>query len=287
MSHPFDATLKDILGQSAVDLTPILHLPADLPARTLNIDLSTISAATDVAFGFGDPLQQIVDVNFQSGPDSRVDARLLLYNAAYHHHYPVPVRSILVLLRPAADLASLTGRLAYQVGRSRVEFEYEVVRLWQQPVDQFLSGGLALMPLAPLCQLPADVPLEQGLRRVVHQIDQRLSAEVPYARAVQLMTAAFILTGARAGRPNLSEIFRGVKIMIESSAFELFEEKGRQEGRLEESHRLLLRLGWNRFRAPEVEIREALHAIRDLDRLERMADAVLTAQSWEELLATP
>ena len=99
MSHPFDATLKDILSHSAADLAPILHLPADLPARALNIDLSTVSAATDVAFGFGEPIQQIVDVNFQSGPDSRVDARMLLYNAAYHQHYPVPVRSILILLR--------------------------------------------------------------------------------------------------------------------------------------------------------------------------------------------
>lgn len=283
MSHPFDATLKDILGQSAADLTPILHLPADLPARALNIDLSTVSAATDVAFGFGEPLQQIVDVNFQSGPDSRVDARLLLYNAAYHHHYPVPVRSILILLRPAADLASLTGRLAYQAGGSKVEFEYEVVRLWRQPVDRFLTGGLALLPLAPLCQLAADVPLEQALRGVIHQIDQRLSVEVPYARAAQLMTAAFILTGLRAGRQNLSGIFRGVKVMHESSAFELYEEKGR----IEECHRLLYRMGWNRFGAPEAAVGEALRAIQDLDRLERMADAILTASSWQELLATP
>ncbi len=44
MSHPFDATLKDILGHGVADLTPLLHLPAHLPARTLNIDLSTISA---------------------------------------------------------------------------------------------------------------------------------------------------------------------------------------------------------------------------------------------------
>jgi len=287
MSHPFDATLKDILGHSAADLAPILHLPADLPARALNIDLSTISAATDVAFGFGDPLQQIVDVNFQSGPDSRVDARLLLYNAAYHHHYPVPVRSILILLRPAADLASLTGRVTYQAGGGRVEFEYEVVRLWQQPLELFLSGGLALLPLAPLCQLAEDVPLEQALRGVVHQIDQRLSTEAPYARAVQLMTAAFVLTGLRAGRQNLSEIFRGVKVMHESSAFELYEEKGRQEGRVEEGQRLLLLLGGNRFGAPDAPTQSALRAIRDLDRLERMAGAVLTAPSWQEFLATP
>ena len=283
MSHPFDATLKDIFGHSAADLTPLLHLPTGVPARTLNIDLSTISAATDVAFGFGDPLQEIADVNFQSGPDNRVDARLLLYNAAYHHHYPVPVRSILILLRPAADHSRLSGLLTYQAGDSRVEFAYEVIRLWQQPLDLFLTGGLSLLPLAPLCQLTADVPLEQALREVIHQIDQRLSTEAPYARAVQLMTATFILTGLRVGEQKLSTIFRGVKAMHDSSAFSLYETKGR----VEESHRLLLRLGWNRFGAAEATAEAALRAIDDLDRLERMADAVLTAASWQEFLATP
>jgi hypothetical protein len=31
----------------------------------------------------------------------------------------------------------------------------------------------------------------------------------------------------------------------------------------------------------------AVTSIKDVDRLERMADAVLTANSWQELLATP
>ena len=254
MSHPFDAPLKDILGQSAADLTPLLRLPAGLPARTLNIDLSTVSAATDVAFGFGEPLRQIVDVNFQSGPD----ARLLLYNAAYHHHYPVPVRSVVILLRPAADLTRLTGRLAYQEGGSRVEFEYEVIRLWQQPVDAFLTGGLALLPLASLCQLPAGVPPEQAMRDVIHRVDQRLAAETPYSQAVRLMTAAFVLAGLRLGDQTLDEVFRGVKVMHESSAFTLYEEKGRAEGRVEESHRLLLRQGSNRFGPPDADAEAAL-----------------------------
>ena len=130
MPHPFDATLKDILGHHVADLAPLLHLPINLPWRPLNVDLSTISAATDLAFSFGEPLEQIVDLDFQSGPDPRLPARLLLYNAAYHHHEGVPVRTIVLLLRPAADHPTLTGRLAYQAGESRVEFEYEVVRLW-------------------------------------------------------------------------------------------------------------------------------------------------------------
>jgi hypothetical protein len=163
--------------------------------------------------------------------------------------------------------------------------------LWRQPLTTFLHGGIGLLPLAPLCELRPDVPLEQALREVVHQIDRRLAAEVPYAQAVKLMTATFVLTGLRAGRPALAEVFQGVKVMHESSAFALYEEKGReegrQEGRVEESHRLLLRLGHTRFGKADDGSESALRAIRDLDRLERLADAVLTAQSWQELLATP
>jgi hypothetical protein len=120
----------------------------------------------------------------------------------------VPVRSVLILLRPAADLSRLAGRLTYQAGGSRVEFDYEVVRMWQQPLKLFLTGGLGLLPLAPLCQLPADVPLEEALRGVIHQVDQRLSRDVPYGRAMQLMTAAFVLTGLRVSRQALADILR-------------------------------------------------------------------------------
>ena len=69
--------------------------------------------------------------------------------------------------------------------------------------------------------------------------------------------------------------------MHESSAFTLYEEKGRRE----EGHRVLLRQGSSRFGEPDAVTEAALRAIRDLDRLERMIDAVLTAASWQELLA--
>jgi hypothetical protein len=85
------------------------------------------------------------------------------------------------------------------------------------------------------------------------------------------------------GRQNLPDLFRGVKVMHDSSAFEFYEEKGR----LEAAHRILIRWGCHRFGPPEAATEAALRAIRDLDRLERMVDAVLTARSWQEFLATP
>ena len=199
MPYPFDATLKEILSLRPEDCVPVFDLPRTR-ARTLNVDLSTISAATDVAFGFGSPLEEVVDLNFQSGPDPSVPARLHLYNAAFHLRFQVPVRSVLILLRPKADSDRMTGKLAYTSGGQRVEFEYGVVRMWQQPVEPFLCGGLGLLPLATLCRMPEDKPLAEALREVVREIDRRLIQECEHSQAVRLMTAAFILTGLRSKR---------------------------------------------------------------------------------------
>jgi predicted transposase YdaD len=294
MSLPFDATMKEIIAPHPEDFASVFQFPKTTPARTLNVDLSTISAATDVAFGFGAPLQEIVDLNFQSGFDRVVPARQHLYNAAFHLRYLVPVRSVLILLRPKADRDDLTGNLTYVCGGKRVEFEYDVVRMWRQQVDLFLYGGLRLLPLATLCRMPEDKPLSEALREVVREIDRRLAEEADHAHAVRLMTAAFILTGLRVPKETLADIYDGVRIMHESTAYDVILEEGRAEGRLEgrlegeirNSHRLLLRQGQKRFGPPDPATESALKSVQDVERLERMAEALLSVSSWQELLLT-
>ncbi len=66
--------------------------------------------------------------------------------------------------------------------------------------------------------------------------------------------------------------------MYESTAYD-------DEGRAEDVHRLLLRLGRKRFGSADLSIESALTSIQDLERLERMAEALLTVNSWQELLA--
>jgi hypothetical protein len=314
-------------------------LPRIEPAVALNVDLSTISAATEVAIGFGSPLQEIADLNFQSGPDTNVDARVLLYNVALHFRFKVPVRTLLILLRPKADSKSLTGKLTYVAGNSSVEFNYEVVRMWQQPIEPFLRGGLHLLPLATLCQLPADRPIADALRDIVMEIDRRLAQECEYGQAVRLMTAAFILTGLRVEREAIAPIFSGVRVMHESTAFDYYVEEGLRKG-LEQGlsqglsqgleqgleqglsqglsqgleqglsqgleqgreqglsqglvagvirgkQELLLSLGRKLLGQPDPATVVALQAIKDADRLERLALTIVNAISWQELLATP
>lgn len=281
MSHTFDATLKGILGDAPADLRIPFRLPAIEPAQALNVDLSTISAATDIAFGFGEPLQEIVDLNFQSGPDATVDSRLHVYNAVLHHKFHVPVRSVLVLLRPKAQTPGLTGKLTYTGGDKTVSFAYDVIRMWQQSVQPFLEGGLAQLPLATLCKMPSGRPLDKALRQVVREIDRRLAAEPDHARAVRIMTGTYKLAFLRVPPDRVDAIFEGARIMHETVAYDEILE----EGQVKMGRRAILSQGRQLFGDPNPKTEAALADIDDPERLSRMLDAILTVKSWKALLA--
>jgi hypothetical protein len=48
MPYPFDVTLKEMLSLRPEDCAAVFDLSRTAPAQTLNVDLSTISAATEV-----------------------------------------------------------------------------------------------------------------------------------------------------------------------------------------------------------------------------------------------
>ena len=127
MPLPYDATLKDLAQTSPRGLLEVFDAPTVLPVSLLNIDLSTVTTATDLVFGLGEPLQEIVHLDFQSSASATKHADLPVYNTLLHRQYQVPVHSIVILLRPRAAHANLTGRVAYapRPGRGKMEYEYE------------------------------------------------------------------------------------------------------------------------------------------------------------------
>lgn len=280
----FDATLKDIVRTHLPDYDEQLHLP-DPPATTvLNVDLSTISAATDIAIGHGDLPVCISDVNFQASRDVGLPGSLLLYHAVLYHRFGVPVHSVVVLLRPAADDAGLTGKLHYQTQprRGKMAFRYEVVRLWRIPARKLLEGGIGTLPLAVLGQVPAKIALPDALRQVVRGIDERLAHEAP-AEAARLMNAAFILSGLRIPREEARTLFHGVVRMRESSTYQMILDEGQVKG----ATRLLVRHARKKLGEPDAATRAALESIGEVERLERMFDQIALVSKWAELLQTP
>jgi hypothetical protein len=282
VSLPFDATLKNLVQDYLPDFEQSLDLGEFAPLALLNVDLSTLSAATDIALGHGQPPDRVVDLNFQSGPDEDLAARVLMYNAVLHYRLRVPVHSVVLLLRPAADHRTLTGRLHYESKKrkGRMTFTYEVIRLWRQPAERFLDGGMGTLPLAPLCQLPASGSLSERLTPIIQRIDERLTREaVPEVRA-QLLAATFVLSGLRVGRDELGQLFAGVKNMRESSGYQIILD----EGRTEALQQTLMRLGRKRFGRASKAIETAIKGINDLKRLENLTERLLDVAGWKELL---
>ena len=286
MSLPFDATLKDLVREFPADWLAQLGAPLVGEVKLLTPDLSTLTAFADIVLQIGNLM--ILHIEFQTGPDPRLPRRVLLYNAVLHDHTGLPVHSVVVLLRPRADRGDLTGRIGYEPipGRGSHHFLFEVVRLWERPVEELLASGLGTLPLATLGRLPEGVAPEVALPAIIERLAARVVKEASPPVAAHLLTAAFVLTGLRISPQESLRIFQGVHPMndlSESTTYQWILD----QGGLREARRIIRRQGRIRFGAPTAAEEAAVEAIADPERLEYLSERVLTAVSWQELLAVP
>jgi predicted transposase YdaD len=159
-----------------------------------------------------------------------------------------------------------------------VALRYRIVRVWQVPAEQWLSGGLGLVPLAPLGAVR-----EEELPAVIGQMKQRLDAEPSPNRRADLWWAAYFLMGTCYEPPLIERLLRGVLAMKESVTYQAVLSEGKAEGVRE----VLLMLGRDQFGAPSAEVRAALDAITDVNRLQELAGHLKHAASWHDLLGLP
>jgi predicted transposase YdaD len=150
------------------------------------------------------------------------------------------------------------------------------------PAAAWLSGGLGLIPLAPLGNVQ-----KSELAAVVAQMKRRFDREAP-SQAKELWSAAYILMGLRYERAMVQTLLRGVVNMKESVTYQAILEEGEAigvvKGKAEEARRMLLLQGRDRFGEPPAKIVALLDAATDLGRLEALVLRVLHVKTWEELL---
>jgi hypothetical protein len=285
MSLPFDAVLKDMGREDPRAFLAEFDQPTPAPVSLLNVDLSTVTTAADLVIGVGDPLQEIIHLDFQSSAAAWKHADTLVYNALLYRNSHVPVHSSIILLRPQAAHPNLNGVVSYspRPGRGSMDFEYEPVRLWERPAEELLAGGLGILPLAMLGRLPEGVTLQEALTGIAQRLIERLNREAPPDQIRRLLTSAWVLTGLRVQRDIAREVFRGVQAMRDSDTYMAIIDEGRET----EVKRLILRVGQKRFGAADDPVITRINAISDLDRLERMHDRAFEASNWEEIIDTP
>ena len=286
MTKPYDASLKDLLEAYPADWLPLAGQQATGRVEVIDADLATVTAAADKVLRVLDPEPWLLHWELQSSPKTDLDEGLHWYNGLLRHRHQLRVRSVVVLLRPAADLPILTGlyQEAFPGEEPYLRFRYQVVRLWQIPAAQLLAGGLGLLPLAPLGAVS-----EAALPGVIRQMQQRLEQEVSPAKAQVLWATTYILMGLRYPEELITQLLRGVRTMKESVTYQAILREGREEGlkegALAEVKKVLLRQGRKRFGPPAKATKAALQAITSLPRLERLSERLLDVSSWDELLA--
>jgi len=195
----------------------------------------------------------------------------------FEYRHDAVVLSVHVLLRPEADSPQRDGVLQRGLPNEAPvsTLRYEVIRVWQLPVEQLLTGGFGTLALAPI----SNVPKGQA-REVVRRINERLSGPKAPRRAKDILAATYVLLGLRYSDDFAYALFEEVLGMEESATYQAIMRRGRAE----EARRMLLLAGETKFGPADAATQAALEALDDLRQLEELMVRFVNAESWQELL---
>jgi predicted transposase YdaD len=276
LAKPFDSTTKQLVEAHPHDWLAYAGLPPAATVRVVDADLSSYTVAADKVLRVDAHSPYIAHFEFQSGVDPALDTRILVYNVLLRARHKLPVRSVAVILRPEAQSPNNVGQVRdIDEPSSRLDFTYRLIRVWEEPYERLLAGGMGTLPLAPVSAVrPEEV------ESVVRRMEQRLDAEAPAGKGPELQTAAYVLMGLRYPRSLINQLLQGVRNMKESVTYQAILEEGMQQGEQD----MLIFQGTKKFGPPDGRVLSEIRSISDVNRLMALAGKLLDAASWDELL---
>jgi hypothetical protein len=280
VTKPFDAGLNALIDAHLADwaayLAARLGLPPG-PAEPLDTDLSATLQA-DRLFRMNGPVPYALHLELESTGRLGIPEELLRYNVSARKTTGLPVRTVVLMLRPKATATDLTGQLDLPdaAGGVYLTFRYTVVRLWQEPFEPLLTAGLGLAPLALLTnEAAADLPA------AVARFHARLQEEaVPANVEKDLLFFTAGLGGLRYERDLIERLVMGGRGIIEETPLY-------RRAKAEGVCLAVLAAGAGRLGPAPAAVVSALQAITDEARLLRMLERIPSASGWDDLLATP
>ena len=322
MNKPFDATLNSLIDDHLEEWASFLAVRAGLPMGpvvAIDTDLSA-NLQADRLFRIDGPSPLLVHLELESSGRLGIPGELLRYNVAAHGATNLPVASIVLLLRPKATATDLTGvHELYTADTPYLTFRYSVIRLWQESMDTFLKAGLGLVPLALLTNEAYD-----DLPSALDRFDARLQEpDVTDILKKKIHGASYVLSGLRYSGERLLEYFMSIeRVLQDSSTYQWMIQRaearglaqgvaqgvaqgeavgearglaqgearglaqGVAQGVADEARKIVLRLATKRFGSPPTQADVVLQLIADRDHLERIAERILDANGWDDLMAT-
>jgi predicted transposase YdaD len=147
-SQQFDTTLKDWLRQAAASVLSIL-LPGAIYTETLTIELIRPTIRADKVFKITyEAMECIFHIEFESGSDTYMAARMNAYNAILFNDYHIPVVSMIIY--PFRTTMATSPLEIGVSGRDITTFHFLTLPLFTMEAEQYVRNHvLSMYPLLP------------------------------------------------------------------------------------------------------------------------------------------
>jgi predicted transposase YdaD len=223
----YDVSLKELVWDHPVACLERFGIGPPGPVEVIDSDITTLTASADKVIKVGGPEPYLVVIEFQTYHDTNIARTLWYRHVALDYRHNVPVLTVLVLVRKEANSPVLVGTYERHApnGRRTNWYNFEVVRLWEEDPDSFLTASVVLVPLTPLTDV-----LEDALPDLIRRMTARIDSE-PKPQADKLWTATYILMGLRYPTELVDRLLQGVQNMKESTTYQAILQEGRIEGR--------------------------------------------------------
>lgn len=212
----------------------------------------------------------LLHVELQTEADKRIGERVLEYAVRLWRRDRLPVRSLVVFLRPAGGIPQSPFVLDW-MGQERLRYVFDVIRLWEIPQERVLETPH--YDLWPLAALMADVTAQS----VVDVAERIAGAPVTSGERDELAKSLALFAGMSLPPEALREVVRrahmtlnlwehsSLKEVLADMLREQIHEEGREEG-MRESIRVVLEARFGPLdKAMSGAIRRAVEAaLKDL-----------------------
>jgi predicted transposase/invertase (TIGR01784 family) len=214
---------------------------------------------------------QILHLEFQVRLDSEppLPLRMLDYWVRLYRLYRLPIRQVVVLLRPPAEGTVIES--AFILGTTR--HEYQILCMWEQDPSIFLAD-IALLPLAILAAT-------QSPEQLLNQVAQRVSTIESTQQRREASAYVQLLAGLRFDKSLIRQVFRE-DIMRESVIYQEIQQEGEERGILKGEQTVILRQLARRVGEVSPELQSQIQSL-SLYQLEALADALLDFSTLADL----